>query len=337
MTPTLTPTPERIMQMGWGYTPVLIIQAALNHRLFDLVDEGPKTIAELAELTGASVRGLTILSNGLVGLQLFARAGDHYSLTPESAAFLVSGKPFYQGSLFTHTAAQLLPKWLHLTEIVRTGRPAMVVNQQAEGGAFFAGLVESIFPMSYPTAIALGQHLEISKTTTKLTVLDVGAGSGVWGIALAEQSPHVEVYAVDWPEVLEVTRRLAEQHGVGERVIPVPGGLEFVDFGTGRQIATLGHILHSEGPEKSRLLLRRTYEALAPGGTVAVIEFLPNDERTGPPHALLFAVSALVNTENGDTFTFAEIRSWLREAGFVNIRLLDISPVSPLILANRPA
>jgi hypothetical protein len=45
----------------------------------------------------------------------------------------------------------------------------------------------------------------------------------------------------------------------------------------------------------------------------------------------------LVNTKAGDTFTFPEISAWLREAGFVNPRLLEVPAVSPLILATKPA
>jgi hypothetical protein len=50
----------------------------------------------------------------------------------------------------------------------------------------------------------------------------------------------------------------------------------------------------------------------------------------------LFAVNMLVNTDVGDTFTFAEISQWLRDAGFVKPRLLDAGGVSPLILATKP-
>jgi hypothetical protein len=108
------------------------------------------------------------------------------------------------------------------------------------------------------------------------------------------------------------------------------------DFGAGHHVATIGHILHSEGCERSRQLLRKTFAALAPGGTVAISEFLPDDDRCGPPMPLIFAVNMLVNTENGDTFTFTELSNWLREAGFVNPRLLAAPSPSPLVLATRP-
>jgi hypothetical protein len=116
----------------------------------------------------------------------------------------------------------------------------------------------------------------------------------------------------------------------------VAGDLLEADFGTGHQVATIGHILHSEGRDRSRQLLRKTFAALAPGGTIVISEYMPNEGRTGPPTPLIFAVNMLVHTEAGDTFTFAEMAGWLGEAGFVKLRLLDAPAPSPLVLATRP-
>jgi len=146
----------------------------------------------------------------------------------------------------------------------------------------------------------------------------------------------VTITAVDWPNVLEITKKVAKQNGVGDRLKTSAGDLQAADFGKGHQVATLGHILHSEGVERSRKLLRKTFEVLAPGGTIAIQEFLPNEERTGPPNALIFAVNMLAMTEVGGTYTFGEISGWLKEAGFVNPRLLEVPSVSPLVLATRP-
>jgi ubiquinone/menaquinone biosynthesis C-methylase UbiE len=330
------PTPERIMQLAWGYAPPLILEAAVKHRVFDLLDESPKTARQLAAKSGASIRGISAVCNALVGLQFLSRAGERYKLTPESAAFLVAGKnPFYGGFL-KHISRQLIPQWLELERIVKTGKPAKRVNSQKEGVKFFADFVESIAPLSYAAAKALGEHLKISKTKTPVSVLDIAAGSGIWGIALAEQSKQVQVSAVDWPDVLVITQKVAKRFGVGDRLNKIPGDLSKVDFGKNHHVATLGHILHSEGAERSRKLLKKVFNSLAPGGTIAIMEFLVNEQRTAPPVSLLFAVNMLVNTEHGDTFSFEEISQWLRAAGFVKPRLLNVPAVSPLILATKP-
>lgn len=329
-------TPDRLIQLAWGYAPGLVIEAALDCQVFDRLAESPRTVEQLAKAGRASVRGLTAILNALVSLGLLGRNGSRYTLTPESAAFLVTGKPGYQGAFFWHQSRQLLPNWMQLTKVVRTGKPAMSGNQESTGSKFFAGFVEGIFPLSYRAAQTLGEHLRLSKTKSPVSVLDIGAGSGVWGIALAEQSPKVSIHAVDWPRVLKVTRRIAKRHGVADRLTVSPGDLLKANFGRGHQVATIGHILHSEGPERSLRLLRKTFAALAPGGTIVISEFMPNEDRKGPPQALMFAVNMLVHTENGSTFTFREISEWPRKVGFKNPRLLPAPAPSPLVLATRP-
>jgi len=330
-------TPERIMQFAWGYAPPIILEAAIRHSVFDVLDEGPKTIEELRAATGASERGLIAITNALVGMNFLARdESGKLSLTPESEAFLVRSKPSFMGGFILHTSGHLIPRWLHLNEVVATGIPVRSVNHEDTGAAFFEQFVNDIFPMSYPPAKVLAAHLRLSDATGPVSVLDVAAGSGVWGIALAQSSPDVRVTAVDWPGVLPTTQKTVAKFGLSDQFTFTPGDLSEADFGSGHQVATLGHILHSEGEEASRALLAKTFRALAPGGTVAVQEFLVNQDRTGPMNGLLFAVNMLVNTDTGSTWSFEEISSWLTDAGFVKPRTLDSPGPSPLILATKP-
>ncbi len=330
-------TPQRIQQLAWGYGPPLIIEAALRHGIFDALDGAAKTVDEIATQAGASARGVRIVMNALLGLELLTKDADgRYGLTIESAAFLVRGRPGFLGGVIQHTSTQLLPKWLHLSEVVRTGQPATSVNREKDGAAFFHEFVEDIFPMSYPAAQRLAEALEIAGAKKPVRVLDLAAGSGVWGIALAQKSPQVTVTAVDWPGVLDVTRKVAARFDLASRFSYVAGDLQAAPFGSGHDIAILGHILHSEGELRSRALLKKTYEALAPGGTIAIAEFLVDEERAGPPMGLIFAVNMLVNTDEGDTFSFPEIEAWLREAGFEDPRAIDAPGPSPLILATKP-
>ena len=141
-TPVTAPvTPERIMQFAWGYVPPLVLEAAIRHRIFDLLDGGPKTISEVQKETGASERGLTAVMNALVGMNFLAKDKQgFFSLTPESSTFLVSTKPSFQGGLIRHGSEQLIPKWLHLNEIVETGEPAAAVNQEETGGRLLSAI-----------------------------------------------------------------------------------------------------------------------------------------------------------------------------------------------------
>jgi ubiquinone/menaquinone biosynthesis C-methylase UbiE len=326
-------TPERIYQFAFAYAPPLVLEAAIRHHVFDVLDGGPKSLQEIQAATGASERGLGMILNFLVGFEFLRKESGKFSLAPESAAFLVSTKPGFQGGLIRHTSEQLLPKWLQLNEIVKTGRPASSVNQQEVGSDFFQQFVNDIFPMSYTVAQELARHLAFSGPAS---VLDLAAGSGVWGIALAESGSEVRVTAVDWPGVIPVTRKTVARFGLTERFSFSEGDLLEADFGSRHNVATLGHILHSEGAERSKALLQKTFHALASGGTIAIAEFLVNAERTGPLNGLTFAINMLVNTDCGDTFSFEEISEWLRSAGFTNARTLATHGPSPLILATKP-
>ena len=329
-------TPERILQMSWGFAPPLILEVAIQHQMFDFLDNTPgHTVAEVAVHTGGSERGWRAILNALASFQFLNKEEERYTTTPESSAFLVAGKPAFIGGLFKHTSRQLIPAWLQLSEIVKTGQPAQAADHPEHGEKFFAEFVSDIFNLSYPSARLLATHLQLEKSESAVSVLDLAAGAGVWGIALAQSSPRVHVIAVDWPGVLPVTRQHAERFGLGGQFSYRAGDLLEVEFPTGMDVATLGHIIHSEDAARSRALLKRVHAALKPGGTIAIAEFTPNATRTGPPQALIFAVNMLVNSQAGDTFPFVEVQSWLKESGFVDARELPCPGPAPLILATR--
>ncbi len=330
-------TPERLQQFGFAYAPPLIITAAVNNKVFDMLQGGPKTVDEVKKETGASHRGLRAIMDALVGLELLKKdRQSRYCLTPESQAFLTSERPGTLAGFFGSILPVMISRWLRLTDIVRDGRPAVAVNQETEGTEFFSQLVETIIPMSYAGAQKLADHLKVAKAKDEVRVIDLAAGSGIWGIAVAQKSPRVRVTAVDWPGMIPTTKRITEKFGVRDRFDFIEGDLLKANFGSGHDVATLGHILHSEGEQRSRQLLKKTFRALKSGGTIAIAEWLVDDDRTKPLPSLMFSVQMLVNTEKGDTFSFNEIKSWLKKAGFKKVRKLEAPGPSPLIVATKP-
>jgi len=336
--PQTQPNPGRLIEIAWSFAQPLAIDSAVQSRVFDVLDSGPKSLAEISKETGASVRGLAAVMDLLAHMKLLAKFDNgRYSLTPESAAFLVSSKPGYLGGFFHQTATRLAEGFLKLPDVMRAGKPPEGLETESpDSAAFFEQLVVDIMPLAYPPAQKLAEVLGVARATRSVSVLDLASGSGVWGIALAQASPQVQVTAVDWPSVLPVTRRIAGRYGVAEQFHDLGGDLFQVDYGKGHSIATLGHILHMLGPDEDKKLLKKTFDALAPGGTIAIGEFVVDDDRGGPLVPLTFAVNMLLHTTNGNAYSFAEIRSWLEEAGFVNARLQAAPGPSPLILAEKP-
>src|SRR5437016_5030467 len=117
-------TRERLMQFAFEYAAPLISGAATANKVFHTQASGAKNVDEVSRKTGASVRGLRAIMNALVGLELLKKSGDKYALTSESEAFLISNKPGTLAGFFSMNRMRMMPPWLQLDEIVRTGRPA---------------------------------------------------------------------------------------------------------------------------------------------------------------------------------------------------------------------
>jgi len=331
-------TPQRITELAWGFAYTLMLGAAVKNRFFDILDTGPKTIDDLAAAAQCSRRGTLSLVEALAAFGLLHRQRDRFALAPDSAAFLVANKPGYLGGLVEHFSAQLLDNWRQLPQVVRTGKPATMVDHEEAGAEFFSKFVEDLFHMGITAAESLAEQLtkKPPKHTGQFKILDIAAGSGVWSIPIAQRIPNSHITAVDFAKVLPVTRKVAQRHDLADRLTTIEGDIQSVDFGQGFHIATLGHILHSEGQTKSRRLLKKVYDALAPGGIIAIAEFIPDDNRNGPTYPLLFSVNMLVNTENGDTFTFKQMSGWLKEIGFKKIKKISVPSPSPIVVATKP-
>lgn len=336
--PAIRMTPQTLMQMHMGMGVSRVLTASLRHAVFSHLAAGRETAALVAAAAGTDPRATRMLLDALVTLGFLGKAGEQYRLTPESRAYLVRESADYVGALME--TDDLWNAWAALPDVVRTGRPAVMVERQAPAEAFFPTLIKSLHVLNREPAHRLAAALGAGGAARGLRVLDIGAGSAVWSIAVAEADREARVTAQDYPGVLKETARFVAQHGLAARYDYLAGDLKEVDFGADRfDLAILGNIVHSEGEASSRRLFARLHTALAAGGRLAILDFFPNDERSGPPPAVLFALNMLVNTEHGDTFTVAEYRAWLTAAGFASVETVDIGEAgvmpAPAVIATK--
>ena len=150
-------------------------------------------------------------------------------------------------------------------------------------------------------------------------MLDIAAGHGLFGIEVAKQSPQARIVAVDWAQALEVAKRNAENAGVANRYQTLPGSAFDVEFGGPYDIVLLTNFLHHFDAPTCVRLLKKVHAATKRGGRVATLEFVPNADRVSPPMAAAFSLTMLATTASGDAYTFRELESMYREAGFERI------------------
>jgi len=327
---------KRVLDILWGFAECRVLIAAVELDIFTAIAKGHNTAKAVAAQSEVSERGVRILLNALTSMEFLSKKRSAYFLEPIAGQFLVKGRKGYMGANVLH-AIHLWERWASLTEAVKTGTAADLASARERGARFFPILVEALFPINYPIACEGYDQLGVGKTWKNIKVLDVAGGSAPWSVPVAERDPKSRVTLLDFPEPVKVARRFVKKHKVEKQFQFIESNLWDVDWGTNQyDLIVLGHICHSEGEKKTREMIRRAFRALKPDGKLLIAEMVADDRCAGPGSwPLMFAVNMLVNTEEGDTFTFSEYRRWCKAAGFRSFEALPVKEHSPLLVATK--
>ena len=303
--------PAPIFDLFTAYQKTAAIQASVDIGLFSALAAGHTSATAAARACNASERGVRILCDFWCVHGLLTKSGTTYRLTPEAAMFLDAKSPAYVGRVLGFINGPIKPFFDKLTDSVRRGgyEDSGTVTTEFEGWIPFA---HDMGAMMYPTAQSMAAILGPCSGRA----LDIAAGHGYFGIVLAQHNPALHITALDWPKVVEVAHRHANQMGVGDRYACIPGDAFTVDFKGPYDVILLTNLLHHFNPDRCTDLLRRIRAALRPGGRLATIEFVPSEDRVTPPMSATFPLVMLATTAAGDAYTFSEYQRMLTAAGF---------------------
>jgi SAM-dependent methyltransferase len=328
------PAPQRLQQMHFSFAASRILAASVQLNVFSVIAAGNQTAEEIASGAGASERGMRMLLDALVGFELLSKRDGIYELTGDSERYLVRESPDYMGAALE--SQEMWDNWGQLTEAVRLGKSPRSTSRREVAEEFFPVLVRTLHILNREPARHLAAHLVQPYVKSGLRVLDIGGGSGVWGIAVAAADPDARVSVLDYPKVLESTRRFVAAESLGDRFEFIPGDFNSYAFPERKfDLAILGNIVHGEGETKARRLFSEIHRSLDSSGRLAIIDMIPNDDRTGPLFPLLFALNMLLHSDEGDTYTLEQYRGWLSGAGFTGFETADIASHSPAIIATK--
>lgn len=326
------PDPRHVLSAIHGMAITATVDAALELRLFTLIEEGATRMVELRAATGASVRGLRIHLEALVSIGMLARDDECYSVPDNVKPFFVEGDPLYTGDIAFVHHHDWWSVWPRLADAVRTG--LSISGSKADGieSDMWPRFVKPISFRSYWLVPRLMEHLNLRAPK----VLDVGCGSGIFSQLILKQDPEARAVGVDWPDVLKVAETQAAHLGVADRFETRPGSFHEADLGTGYDLVVLSNVCHSESPDSNRRLLKRCFDACAPGGRVAIIESFPDDPGSAKGAPLL-ALMMLVYSDEGDAFPVSTYQEWLTEAGFGGFEVAPIGLSYSALLGTRRA
>jgi 2-polyprenyl-3-methyl-5-hydroxy-6-metoxy-1,4-benzoquinol methylase len=321
-------SPVAFVEAALAYQKTAAIKAAVDLDLFTIIGLGTDSIEQLAATTGGSARGLRILCDYLSVQGFLEKADGRYTPTAASRAFLDRRSPTYMGSIVDfHASPDMCTMFLaDPVAYIRNGG-AVGLGSVAPDHPVWATFARAMAPIMAPIARIIARQIAASPPLPG-KILDVAAGHGLFGIAVAKAVPEAEVVAVDWPSVLTFAQANAAEAGIAERFRTVAGNAFEVNWGSGYDLVLVPNFLHHFDPETCVGLLRKIRSSLAPGGRALAVEFVPNEDRISPTFQASFAFYMLGSTPHGDAFTPSDFVAMARAAGFSGATVTPV-PRSP--------
>ena len=330
------PSPALIFDTLNAYQRTAALRGAIELDLFTAIAEGKKTAQDLAARIQASEKGTRVLCDFLVIVGFLTKQGNEYGLTGDSAIFLDRKSPAYMGTIadFLSKVGQETGAFNDLAAVVRKG--GTVISDEgtvSPDNPIWVNFARTMAPLMGPPSESIAKIID-ADAGKKWKVLDIAAGHGLFGIAIAKHNPNAAIVALDWAAVLEVAKENAQKSGVAARYSTLPGSAFDVDFGSGYDIVLITNFLHHFDVATNETLLRKIHAALGPGGRAVTLEFVPNEDRISPPEAAGFSMMMLGSTPNGDAYTFSELEQMAANAGFARSELHPLPPTIQQVIIS---
>ncbi len=320
-----TPSPEHILQTGFGFWACKTLLSAVEMEVFTELAKRPEDLEELTGRLGLHPRSARDFLDALVALGFLERNDGIYSNTPATDLFLDKKKPSYIGGILEMVNHRSYGHWNNLTEGLRTGLP----QSELKGGG--APVFETIYAdparlkefLRAMTGVSHGANLAIASKfpwANYRTVVDAGPAQGDLLTQVLLKNQHLLGIGFDLPEVGPVFEEYVEAHGLSSR-LQFQAGNFFSDPLPKADVIMMGHILHDWSLEEKQKLIRKAYDALPEGGALLVYDAIIDDDRSKNAFGLMMSLHMAIETHSGFDYTGADCIGWMKEAAFKEARV----------------
>ncbi len=302
-----------------GFMRSRIILTAADLDLFTELDRKSRSAEELAADLSLDVRATTRVLDCLVVTALLAKAGKRYRLTPGGAPF----SNLHSESILpmVQHMSNVWDNWSNLTSTLRAGKnpnlkPVIGTKDEKVMRAFIGAMDVVGRDLSHEIA----EQIDLS---TFSMLLDIGGGPGTYTLAFLEKNPQMQAVIFDFPDVLALARERIGGNPLAGRICFAQGDFYKDELPSSCDCALLSAIIHQNNPQQNTDLFRKIHTVLSPGGCIIIRDHIMDESRTNPPSGAFFAITMLVATLAGDTYTFPEVKDMLEQAGFSYVQLLE--------------
>jgi predicted nucleotidyltransferase/SAM-dependent methyltransferase len=327
---------RQIADLAAGFRQAQVLFTCVELGVFDALAAGASTPSDIAAATATDPRAVELLLNAATALGLLVKDGGRFRIREEAEPLLTRAAPasMVRG---LEREAQFYRRWANLADAVRTGLRPVANTEDETPPEWIERFVQGLYAAAKPFAPLIAASLDLPRDRD-LRLIDVGGCHGAYSMALAERYPRLEAVVYELPRVVPVARRLIADAGWSDRVRVVEGDFQREGLRLGYDVALVFGVLNGEPPAGRPALIRKVFDALAPGGSIVLRDAVLDPDRAGPPEATLFALQMLLSTDGGGLDTRADWDRWLAEAGFEPPVEIELPPEArgPLVVARKP-
>ncbi len=321
-----------VYDISLSYQKTAAMKAAIKLDIFTKIGNDCLSVEQIAEITGASLRGVRILCDFLCIIGLLEKNSNLYNLSVEAKRFLDGTSPHCLADIIDFLAAP------EIVSLIMDDPPSYVIAGGASGltnispaNPIWVRFARAMVPFASVTAKRTAAYIA-RKAMQPRKVLDIAAGHGLFGIEIANVISDASVMAIDWANVLEVARRNADLAGLADRYKTTSGNAFEVDWGNNYDLILLPNILHHFDQDGCVHLLGKAKDSLSIDGSVFLIDIIPNPDRVSPPEQAAFALFMLATTPKGDAYTCAEFETMARTAELTLVDSMQLLPTPQTLL-----
>ena len=260
-------------------------------------------------------------------MTLLDRTGERFTNAPDVQRFLVKDGERYAGPWILFTK----PRWTAFGELSERLRR----KEENTLGAYVDFSVEDARRYHAATySIGMGAARLFSRSvdlTGRKTLLDLGGGSGAYSIVATKTYPGLKAIVLDLPPVTVVANEYITANGAADRVTTLPGDFTTTEFPSGVDVVVMASNLPQYEPALIRLVVKKAFAALNPGGEMHLIGETLHDDRRGPLSAALWGLNEAVQGSTGLAHTEGEVKGYLQGAGFTEV---TVHPFVPGVLSR---
>lgn len=296
-----------------------VIATAMDLDLFTHMGSRFLTPKTLAGTLKVSERGIEIILRNLTTAGLLTQRGTSYRVEKLGRTFLNRNSPDYQGA-YLELVHRQWENWAHLTDSVRTGKP--IENDGPDDPEYRRSFTWAMHQRSIRPARQVAAQLDLNNAQT---LLDVGGGPGTYALEFLKKNSMLRAGIWDRQPALEVAQEIAQPLRHGKRLSYYPGDL-FENPVPGKfDVMWVSNVLHIFSPAENKTLFRKLKRALNPGGRILIQDtFLMNRPGCDALETNLFAVTMLLFTPTGNTYSAQDVQQWLKTSGLKKTRCLQL-------------